>query len=86
MLNRLPMTIRIEVDSTPVAGGWRAVAKVFDHRDAHYPPFSPVPSCIAGTQDMAEALAFIQLREWINRRWPHRTVPDPVRKVELRRA
>lgn len=85
MLHRLPITIRIEVDSTPADGGWRAVARVYDHKDAFIPPVTPVPPCSAASRERAETLAFIQVREWINRRWPHRTVPDPVRRQELSR-
>ncbi len=86
MLQRLPMVIRIEVESTAVVGGWRAVGRVYDHRDAFSPPVSPVQPCTADSRDKAESLAFLQLREWINRRWPHRTVPDPARNQSLRRA
>jgi hypothetical protein len=79
LIARLPTTILIEVAAKRAGGQWEAVATFRDAYDVLAEPVQPLPPVRSATKADAEARAFEDFKEWANRRWPRRTIPDPVR-------
>lgn len=81
VIQRLPPAIRVVVDAQQRGSVWEAAAKIFDAYDLVGDALQPFPPVKHPSRLVAETQAFMDFREWANRRWPRRTIPDPVRGI-----